>query len=234
MPHGEPRAAVGLILEEALELAEEFPRLVQQLGAQPVELGFFEEEVLADTGVERLDGVHGEVEPSPLAVVGGREIAVGPLLHREHHGQAGQGHQQRRGDGDRRRPPPPHPPPGPLDHWFGPGQDRLVGHPPLDVLGQRSYRGVAIRRLERHRLEADRLECRRNRTVHLTRGGKRPVPDPFQERDGVLAFEGSPIGQEDIQRGAQAVEIAAAIQVLQVPRRLLRAHVLRRAQRRAR
>ena len=53
---------------------------------------------------------------------------------------------------------PPRPAPRPPRQRLAPGGDRLVGQPPLHVLGQRLARAVAATGIRGHRLEADRLQ----------------------------------------------------------------------------
>ena len=85
--------------------------------------------------------------------------AVGRRLHGEHRRQA---------------PPPPPAPPQPRRsppcgaarasaparrvERLSPGRDRLVGHPAIQIVGQRPGRGVAILGLRRHGLQADGLQ----------------------------------------------------------------------------
>ena len=65
--HRHARGAVGLILEQAFELAVEVGRALQQLVAQRLELLGLEHQVVADLAVEQLDRLHRQVEPLLLA-----------------------------------------------------------------------------------------------------------------------------------------------------------------------
>ena len=161
-----------------------------------------EQQVLADLAMEELDRVHGEVELLPLAnvrrlelligashvlvgllqlgigqkhaVIGTLELTVGTGLDSRDGSQAGQGHEDGgAGSRDPRTVPrqPPHQGPCPR---FTPGRHPLVGHPPLDVIGQVLARAITVFGLERHGLEADQLECLVDRGVELRGGGKWP------------------------------------------------------------
>ena len=114
------------------------------------------------------------------------------------------------------------------------GKNGLVGQPVLDVAGQRSGRAVAVVGLEGHRLAADRVE----------RGGERWV-DPAgrevfaalglaEDRAEVDLIEERRLGGEQaIERGPQAVDVAGNAKEIEASGGLLGAHVLRRADGRA-
>ena len=63
---------------------------------------------------------------------------------------------------------PPSPPRYPSQQGVAVGPHRFVGQPPLQVIGQRPSRLVSVFRSDRHRLQANGLECRRNRGIHLS------------------------------------------------------------------
>ena len=130
----QPRVPVGLPPQQPLQLAVELLCPAQQLGAQRAELLLFEQQVLADAGVEHADRFLGQLEPCPLALVGGRQLVVGaghlrvgdgqlgvgrvqvgirPGLDRQHGRRPDQGHEHRGGRGRHGRSVPPRPSPGP-------------------------------------------------------------------------------------------------------------------------
>ena len=116
-----------------------------------------EQQILADLAVEELDRVHGQVEPLALAdvglaqlgvglddppvgggegVVGPFQLAVGPGLDARDGTQPDERHQQG-GAGGRHSGAVSRQPPHQLAvPRLSPGDDRLVGRPPLEVLGQ--------------------------------------------------------------------------------------------------
>ena len=104
-----------------------------------------------------------------VAWLASSQLAVGPGLDARDGPQPDHAGHQRHRRGRHRRPVPPRPPPHPARDRLAPGRDRLVGHPPLDVVGQRPARGVAVLGLQRHRLEADRLQRPVDRRVELPR-----------------------------------------------------------------
>ena len=63
--------------------------------------------------------------------------------------------------------------------------------------------------------------------------GKSPWPDGSQDRAEVVSLEGRLAGEQAIERGAQAVDVGARAEAVEVAGRLLGAHISRRAQRRA-
>ena len=71
---------------------------------------------------------------------------------------------------------------------FAPGRDRLVGQPPLDVLGQRPGRGVAVLGPERHGLEADASSAGSIVRIDLARAVEsRPAVRPAQHARLIVA-----------------------------------------------
>ena len=104
LPHGSPRAAIGLILEQGFELAEELTRLRSSLVRSPWKWGCLSRR-------SWLTPVWNDLIASMASSnrarsrVGGREVAVGPCLYGEHDGQADQGHQHRGGGGGHGRSP---------------------------------------------------------------------------------------------------------------------------------
>ena len=91
---------------------------------------------------------------------------------------------------------------------------------------------VAVLGLRRHRLQADGLQRRVDRGVELA--GRREVALLDLAEDlADVALERGLAGQQAIERGAEAVDVGARPEVVEVARGLLGAHVGRRAQRRA-
>ena len=79
---GPPRSDVGLLAEQGPELAVEVGRRFQEPVAQVLELLLLEQEVLADSGVERLDRVDGQLVPLlRTRWLAARQFGVGPRLH---------------------------------------------------------------------------------------------------------------------------------------------------------
>ncbi len=128
-------------------------------------------------------------------------------------------------------------PRGPSSHppgqGFAPGRDRLVGHPPLDILGQRPARVVTVLGPKRHGLEADRLPRFIDGGINTARWLKVAAPYGLQDL-GHIAFDRRLTREQAIQGRAQAVNIAPRSQRLQIALGLLWAHIGRRAQRAAR
>ena len=205
--------------------------------------------------MEQLDRLHRQVEPLLLTRVGQLQIgvrlrdepvgdrqvnvglleaAVGLGLHGEHGGGAGKRNQHRgrqRGD---RRPVPPRPPPRPPRERLTPGGHGLVGHPPLDVVGQCLARRVPALWPQCHRLEADRLQRRVDRGVKRS-GRRKFAPLHLAEHlADILTLERRPAGEQAVERRAQAVHVRPRSQPVQFAARLFRAHVGGRAQRAAR
>ena len=116
---------------------------------------------------------------------------------------------------------------------LAPGRDRLVGHPPLDVLGQRPDRRIAVLRPRRHRLEADRLQRPVDRRVNPPGRRELPLADVAEEVEHLLALERRPARQQAIERGAERVDVRPRPELLQIAGGLLGAHVRGRAERRA-
>ena len=87
-------------------------------------------------------------------------------------------------------------PPHPATHAGGPRlavrRYRLVGQPVLDVGGQGPRRGIAALRRAGHRLQADRLQGRRDPGVGPPRRGEVAGPDRLQDPLDVRAAEGRP------------------------------------------
>ena len=79
---------VGLLAEQGAELAVEVGGRLQEPVAQLLELVLLEQEILADAGVERLDGVDRQLVPLLDAGVGGAEVGVGLRLHGDDSGRA--------------------------------------------------------------------------------------------------------------------------------------------------
>ena len=185
-----------------------------------------EQEVLADAGVERLDRLDGQVVaglaicwPVSSASPGraawrsfgpATRAGVGPGLHGQHRRQPDHPGQQRRRRAGHRRCGAASASAALPRQRLAPGRDRLVGHPPLDVLGQRPARGVAILGLERHRLQADGLQGRVDRRVELPRRRELAPLHLAEDLADVVALERRLAGQQAVERRAQAVDVATA------------------------
>ncbi len=103
-------------------------------------------------------------------------------------------------------------------------RDRLVGRPPLDLVGQGPTRRVAVLGPRRHRLEADRLERRVDGRVELSGSGEVAAAD-LAEDLADIALEGGPARKEAVERRAQAVDVRPRPEVLELAGGLLGAHV---------
>ena len=116
-----------------------------------------------------------------------------------------------------------------------PGRHRLVGQPVLDVLGQGPRRGVAVLGPQRHRLQADRLQRRGDPAADLARAAgtrpARPRCSSSRRRRARRTAAGRSAGSRASPPGCTRRWPAPA---LEPAGGLLRAHVRRRAQRRAR
>ena len=151
-----PRGQVRLLAQQGPELAVEVGGRLQQPVPQVLELLLLEQEVLADAGVERLDRLDGQVVPGlhrgPRASQFGVGVASAswPASRDQRPAARPWPASARPAPPPARppRPPAPRPPPSPpsgcarppqraAGQRLAPGRDRLVGHPPLDVLGQR-------------------------------------------------------------------------------------------------
>ena len=79
-----------------------------------------------------------------------------------------------------------------------------------NIGGQIARRGVARQRRMGHRLEADRFERRRHVAPHLPRPGKPALPDIIHQHRR-MRMEGRTACEEVVERRAEAVDIAAGI-----------------------
>jgi hypothetical protein len=79
------------------------------------------------------------------------------------------------------------------------GGDRLVGRPPLQLVGQRPARRVAVLRLQGHRPEADRLEGPLQRRLDLPGRGELAPLDLAEDLADVVPLEGGPAGQQAVE-----------------------------------
>ena len=223
--------------QQGAELLVEVGRRFQQPITQVLELLFFEQEVLTHARVKRLDGIDGQVVAGRDLGVGGhergvlvREGEIGPGLHGQHRRQTDHPGQQ----GRRRAGHPGAVPRQPAQHFprprLGPRRDRLVGHPPLDVVGQRPARGVAILGLQGHRLRADGFEGLVDRRVEPPWRGELTPLDLAEDFADVVAFVRRLAGQEAEEGRAERVHVAPGAQPVEIAAGLLGAHVGRRAQ----
>jgi hypothetical protein len=103
----------------------------------------------------------------------------------------------------------------------------------LHLRRQVQRRRVAVFRLQRHRLEADRLQSRRHGWLDLARPWEVAVTDLLQHVGDRALRERRLPGQQGVKSCAQAVDIAGRPQLVELLRRLLGAHVPRRADGRA-
>ena len=127
--------------------------------------------------------------------------------------------------------------PGPSDHAvrrrLAIGADRFVGQPPLDVPGEFRRRVVSVLGVECHRLEHDSLQGPWHLGLDLP--WRREVASPdLPEHGDDLIFERRPAGQEAVERRAEAVDVAQRAEQLQAALGLLRAHIGRSPDDRAR
>ena len=161
------RCEVSLAVKQRPELSVVVDGRVQQPVAKLPELGLLQQEISTHASVECFDRVDGKVVPRLHRGPRAGQLGVGPGLHDEHGRQTDHaGHQCHRHPGDGRAVPL-RPPPGAAGERLTVSGHRLVGRPPLDVLGQRPARMVAVLGLRRHRLQADRLQRRVDRGVDL-------------------------------------------------------------------
>ena len=119
----------------------------------------------------------------------------------------------------------------------GPGlpecRHRFIGQPAFDIVGQGASRWVSIVGPQRHRFQANGLQGPRDRPVQTPGGLVVAALHPLQEPRQILFGEGSTTREQAIKRGAQAVDIGPGFQQVNPAGRLLRTHVVRRAQGRA-
>ena len=143
--------------------------------------------------------------------VGQLAAAVGPGLHGRHGRQPDHAGQQRHGRRRHRRPVPPRPPPRPPRERLAPG--RSPARRPSTARRPRPGPGARRSgpRARGHRLEADRLQRPVDRRVDLPRAaGTRPAARARSIVADVVALERRPAGQQAVERGAQAVDVATA------------------------
>ena len=91
-------------------------------------------------------------------------------------------------------------------------RDRLVGRPPLDVVLQGQTGWVSLLGPRRHRLQADRLQRRIDARVELA-GPRELAASDLAEHLADVALEGGLAGQQAVEGGAQAVDVAAGPEV---------------------
>ena len=126
-------------------------------------------------------------------------------------------------------------PPEPARHLLDPAlwvrRRRLVRQPVLDVLGQCADRAVAVCRPVGHRLQANRLERRRNRPIEAPRRRK-IARSHLRNRIRQLLFMKWRLPRYQLVKSCpQAVDVARWSQLVDQSPRLLRAHVRRSADR---
>ena len=122
---------------------------------------------------------------------------------------------------------------GASDQRLGVGGDGLVGEPSFNVFGQVSRGGVAGLGLQSHGLQADGFEGRVEPRGPVARSGESPFFHPSEDLADVRADERRAGGQDRVERGAEAVNIAGWAEEIQASHRLLGAHVAGRSNERA-
>jgi hypothetical protein len=187
--------------------------------------------------VERLDGIDGQVVAGRDLGVGGQERSVlvregeiGPRLHGQHRRQTDHPGQQGRPRGGHAGAVPRQPAQGFARQGLRPRRDRLVGHPPFDILGQRPAGGVAILGLQGHRFPANGFQGLVDRRVEPRGRGELTPLDLAEDFADVVAFIRRLAGQEAKEGRAERIHVAPRAQQVEVAAGLLRAHVGRRAQ----
>ena len=154
--------------------------------------------------------VEGQLEPPPGLIAGRFRVLAGHLGQRLLVLDDDRNHRQ--GDGRRRKQPdgtdhqglvPAGPPRGPRGQPFAIGRDRLVRQPVLDVVGKVLGRLVAVRRLQRHGLQADGFQRAGN--VHVDRAGRRKLASLHVLQDDFHArgLDRRMAGQQAVERRAR-------------------------------
>ncbi len=127
--------------------------------------------------------------------------------------------------------------PGPLgdrlDDAGGTHADRLAGRPASQVIRQHGGRGVAIGRVLLQAFQADQFEVARNLGIPLRWRFRRPGPHGVERIDHALAAKRGLAGHQRVEDRAQAINVRRQGDRPTATRRLLGAHVGRRAQDRA-
>ncbi len=103
-------------------------------------------------------------------------------------------------------------------------RDRLVGRPPLDVVGEAPTGTVAVLEPRCHCLEADRIERRVDGGVTLPGARELAAPDLAKHLADVT-LERRLACQDAIEGGAEAVDIRSLPEAIEVAGGLLGAHV---------
>lgn len=211
-----PRLPVGIAFEQAAESLVEVGGGVDQPVAQVLELGLLEQEVLADAGVEGLDGVDGEVVAGLDSGVRGFEFGVlggqgGAALNLDggDGAQADQADEERgggAGDGGAVACEPAVEGAGP---GFGVGVDRLIGQPAFDVVGEVACGGVACGLVEGHGLADDGVERRVDGGVELARRRETAGLHIAEEGEELGALERRLADEQGVKRCAEAVDVGA-------------------------
>ena len=215
------------------KLAVEVAGRLQQPVAHVLELVLLEQEVFADAGVKRLDRLDRQIVPGlrrrpasgsarrwlgqcRFALSRGQRPATRPWpgsarpapRQPDHPGH--QGH----GRGRHRRAVPPRPSPRPACQRLAPGRDRLVGHPAIEVVGQRPAARHSGRRAGGHGLQADRLQRRVDARVEL-RGRRKSPRCTARITSPIVALERRPAGQQAVERRAQAIDVRPRAQPIE-------------------
>ena len=113
--------------------------------------------------------------------------------------------------------------------WLPPGDDRFIGHPAIQVVGQCPVRRIAVLGPVGHGFFDDRLQGRVNARVELER---RPEVASLPGADHLdhVAREWRLTGQAAVERRAQAVDIGSRSQPFELSLGLLGAHIGRSTQ----
>ena len=164
-----------------------------------------------------------------VVVLGQPALMFRPIFLRPDHGVVDRQGGHRGNDQDRQRGHCRLMVPGPADHadrrWLAIGEDRLIGQPSLDFPGKFPGRVVPVSRVERHGLQDNGLQGRRHAGLDLPRRWKVAPLDPPENDDDLGIVEGRPAGQEAVERGAEAVDVAERPDRLQAALGLFRAHI---------
>jgi hypothetical protein len=104
------------------------------------------------------------------------------------------------------------------------GRNRLVGHPTLHILSQGAARRVAVFRLRRHRLRADRLQRQVDRRVKLTGPHELASLNLAEQLADVVSLKRWLTDQHAVQRRTQAIDVRPRTQPVEIAAGLLGAH----------
>ena len=117
----------------------------------------------------------------------------------------------------------------PIGQWRDRRGGAGVGRHGAQVVGQFLRRGVAILDASTHHLQADSLQCGRDRCVDLPRWRRLCRGDRFSQFGIRCAFERPPARQQFVEHNAQAEDVGMGVDPVLLAANLLRRHVLGRA-----